>query len=78
MSMSFAKALAYLNISERSIVTIQGVNSPEHLASVMGTVLGNCIFTDIYLTNSPELCLKQIKETKSKIIVCDTYKRLRA
>ena len=58
MSMSFAKALAYLNISERSIVTIQGVNSPEHLASVMGTVLGNCIFTDIYLTNSPELCLK--------------------
>ena len=43
----------------------------------MGTVLSNCIFTDIYQTNSPEVCLFQVAETKSKVIVVDTYKRLK-
>lgn len=76
--MHFAKALACLNVSERSIVTIQGMNSPEHLASIMGSILANCIFCDVYMTNSPEVLLAQIMETKSKVIVCDTYKRLRA
>lgn len=43
----------------------------------MGTVLSNCIFTDIYQTNSPEVCLFQVAETQSKVIVVDTYKRLK-
>lgn len=29
------------------------------------------------MTNSAEVCLKQVRETKSKVIVCDTYKRLK-
>ena len=78
MSMHFAKALVYLGVAERSCITIQGMNSPEHLTSIMGSVLANCIFSDIYMTNSPEICLRQVRETKTKIIVCDTYKRLKA
>jgi len=77
MAMHFAKALVSLGVSERSCVILQGMNSPEHLAAIMGTVLANCIYTDIYMTNSPEVCLKQFRETNTKIIVCDTYKRLR-
>ena len=76
--MHFAKALTYLGVPERSCITLQGMNSPEHLASIMGSVLANCIFSDIYMTNNPEVCLKQVQETKSRVIVCDTYKRLRA
>lgn len=30
------------------------------------------------MTNSAEVCLKQVQETKSKVIVCDTYKRLKS
>ena len=78
MSMHFAKALAVLGVAERSCVMIQGMNSPEHLASMMGAILANCIFCDVYMTNSAEVCLKEVKETGTKIIVCDTYKRLKA
>mmetsp|Transcript_9935 Transcript_9935/g.12370 ORF Transcript_9935/g.12370 Transcript_9935/m.12370 type:complete len:126 (+) Transcript_9935:431-808(+) len=78
MSMHFAKALVHLGVKERSCLTLQGINSPEHLAAIMGSVLANCIYTDTYLTNSPTVCLKQVQETNTKIIVCDTYKRLRA
>ena len=78
MSMHFAKALAYLGIPERACVMIQGKNSPEHLAAIMGSILSNCIFTDIYMTNNPEQILKQVRETGSKVIICDTYKRLKA
>ena len=56
---------------------IQGVNSPEHIVSIMGSVLSNCIFADIYMTNNPQVCLNQASETKAKILVCDTYKRLK-
>ena len=76
--MHFAKALVYLGVPERSCVTLQGMNSPEHLASIMGAVLSNCIFSDIYMTNNPDMCLKQVRETKTKVIICDTYKRLKA
>ena len=75
--MHFAKALVQLGVKERSCVTLQGINSPEHIASIMGCVLANCIYTDTYLTNSPEVCLKQVKETSTKVIICDTYKRLK-
>lgn len=44
----------------------------------MGAVLANCIFTDTYLTNSPSVCLKQVRQTGTRVIVCDTYKRLKA
>lgn len=42
-----------------------------------GAILSNCIFTDIYPTNSPDLCLQQAGLTQAKVIVCDTYKRLK-
>ena len=77
MSFAFAKALHVLGISERSCVLIQGVNRPEHMISMMGTTLSNCIYTDIYMTNNPKVCYSQVEQTKARIIVCDTYKRLR-
>ena len=58
--MHFAKALVYLDVPERSCVTLQGMNSPEHLASIMGTVLANGIFTDVYVTQNPEVCVRQV------------------
>ena len=77
MSFAFAKALHVLGIPERSCVLVQGLNSPEHIVSIMGTVLSNCIFADIYMTNNPQVCLYQATQTKAKILVCDTYKRLK-
>lgn len=44
----------------------------------MGTILSNCIFSDIYMTNNPKVCLHQATETKARIIICDTYKRLKS
>ena len=78
MSMHFAKALIHLGVKERSCLMLQGMNTPEHLASIMGAVLANCIFTDTYMTNSPSACLKQVRETGTRVIVCDSYKRLKA
>ena len=75
--MSFAKALHIAGIKDRSVVLIQGVNTPEHLAAMAGTILSNCIFTDIYPTNSPDLCIYQAGFTQAKLIVCDTYKRFK-
>ena len=77
MSFAFAKALHVLGIPERSCILIQGLNRPEHLVSMMGSVLSNCIYSDIYMTNNPRVCLSQVETTKARIIVCDTYKRLR-
>ena len=77
MALAFAKALHVLGIQERSVVLIQGNNSPEHLASIAGAVLSDCIYTDIYPTNSPALSMYQAKFTKAKVLVCDTYKRLK-
>jgi len=57
MAMAFAKALVSLGVPERSTVLIQGDNTPEHMAAMMGTILANCVFSDIYPTNSAEMCL---------------------
>lgn len=54
--MAFAKALVSLGLPERSTVLIQGENSPEHMAAIMGTILANCVFCDIYPTNSADIC----------------------
>jgi len=75
--MSFAKMMHALDVPERSTVLISGYNSPEHLAAIMGTVLSNCIFSDIYVTQSPELCMSFVRRLKVQVIVCDTYKRLK-
>jgi len=45
-SISFAKSCVALNIPERSCITIQGFNSPEHFISIMGTMMSNSIFSD--------------------------------
>jgi len=37
-----------------------GYNSPEHFMSIMGVILSNCIFSEIYLTTGPEACATQI------------------
>ena len=55
--MAFAKGLIALGVPARSIVLLQGYNSPEHFAALIGSTLANCISCDIYLTNSPEICL---------------------
>lgn len=44
---------------------------------MLGSVISNCIFSDTYQTNSPENCLFQVRDSKSKVIVCDTYRRLK-
>jgi long-chain-fatty-acid--CoA ligase ACSBG len=40
-------------------------------------VLANCIYTDIYPTNSQEVSVYQASFTEARVIVCDTYKRLK-
>jgi len=75
--MAFAKALHVMGVGERSVVLIQGVNTPEHFAAMAGTALANCIITDIYPTNSQDICIHQASFTEAKVIVCDTYKRLK-
>ena len=76
--MHFARALVGVGVQERSVVLIQGANTPEHVACIMGTTLANCVFTDIYPTNSPKVCLYQTQHSNAKVIICDTYLRLKA
>lgn len=76
-SLRFAKGLHALGIEEGSCISFLGYNSPEHFIALMGSILSNCIVTEIYLTNTPSACLQQIQHSNSKVIVCDTYKTLR-
>lgn len=76
-SIAFAKSLVHIGIPERSVITIQGFNSPEHFMAIMGTVCCNCIFSDQYSTNSPAACLKQIKHSGSTMLVCDSWQTLK-
>lgn len=71
----FAKALHALGVPERARVCFLGPNSPEHFMALMGTILANCIFTEIYITNGPQACATQIQHSQSQVIVCDTRKR---
>lgn len=48
------------------------------MACIMGTILAGCIFSDIYPTNSENVCLYQVKHSQAKIIICDTYARLKS
>ena len=73
--MQLAKTLHILGVPERSRVCILGYNSPEHFMSIMGTILSNCIFTEVYLTNGPEACAQQVLHSDAQIIICDTFKR---
>ena len=77
LSMHFARALVALGVEERSVVLIQGANTPEHMVCIMGTILANCVFSDIYPTNMPDVCLYQVKHSQAKVICCDTYARLK-
>lgn len=52
-----------------------GHNSPEHFMSLMGTILSNCVFTEVYITNGPEACAQQIQHSEAQVIVCDTMRR---
>jgi long-chain-fatty-acid--CoA ligase ACSBG len=56
-AMSFAKAMAKFNISERTGVSIMGFNAPEWAIAFQGTIMFNCISNGIYITNEPEACL---------------------
>ena len=78
MAMAFAKALVSLGVAPRSTVLIQGENTPEHFACMMGTILANCIVADIYLTNSAEVCKMQAQHSNARVIVCDNYARLKS
>ncbi len=74
-AMQVAKALHVLGVPERSTVCLMGHNSPEHFMSVLGAVLANCVFTEVYLTNGPAACAKQVLHSQAQVIICDTYKR---
>lgn len=76
-SLAFSKALVASGVPQRSIVTIQGLNSPEHFMAVMGTICANCIFSDQHMTSSPQACLQQMKHSGSKIIVCESWQTLK-
>jgi len=67
-----------MGIPERSVCLVQGMNTPEHMSCIMGTVLANCVFSDIYPTNSSDVCLYQVKHSQAKVICCDSYARLKA
>ena len=77
-SLQFAKSMIHLGIPERSVITIQGVNSPEHFMAIMGSICSNCVFSDQYLTNSPEACLLQVQHSGTTMIVCDTWSTLKS
>lgn len=74
-SIQIAKTLHALGIEERSRVCFMGHNSPEHFMAIMGTILSNCIFTEVYITNGPDACVNQVIHSQAQVIVCDTYQR---
>ena len=45
--------------------------------ALMGTLLYNCVFTEVYITNGPDACALQVQHSESQVIVCDTMKRYR-
>ena len=77
-SMKFAKAIHSLKVTEKSAVAIMGFNSPERLFSCMGAIFNNCVFTGIYITNTPEACLYQADHSEAEIICVETLDHLKA
>lgn len=51
-----AQTLIALDLEERSRVCFMGHNSPEHFMALMGCILANCIFTEVYATNGTGAC----------------------
>ena len=45
--------------------------------AIMGTICANSIFSDQYVTNSPQACLQQIEHSGSTFIVCDSWQTLK-
>jgi hypothetical protein len=56
---------------------MQGANTPEHFTAIAGSLLANCIYTDIYPTNSQDVSIYQASLTEARVLVIDTYKRLK-
>jgi len=63
--MNFAKALHCLGVKERTCISIMGMNSPEHFISLVGSIISNCIVSEIYATNGPEACIEQLTHSES-------------
>jgi acyl-CoA synthetase (AMP-forming)/AMP-acid ligase II len=76
-ALQFAKTLHVLGVSERSRICFMGHSSPEHFMSLMGTILSNCVFSEVYITNGPEACAQQVIHSQAQVVVCDTYERFR-
>lgn len=76
-ALSFAQTLLALEVPPRSRICFMGHNSPEHFMALMGCILADCIFTEVYATNGPQACLQQIAHCGAGVIVCDSYERYR-
>lgn len=75
--MNFAKALAKLEINERSSVAIMGFNCPQWFFACIGSILYNCVITGIYATNSSEACYYQTHHSEAEIIVVENFELLK-
>lgn len=71
-AMGFAKTLHALGVKEGSRICFMGHNSPEHFMALAGTILANCIFTEVYPTNGPAACAAQVTHSNAVVIVCDS------
>ena len=71
-AMLFAKALLKMRVQPRATIAFLGYNSPEHFIAMMGSILANCIISEIYPTSGPEACFKQVTHSKARVIVTDS------
>jgi len=76
-SFSFAKALAKLEVRERSAVAVMGFNSPEWVIGFLGGMIANCVSTGIYSTNAPEACHYQADHSEAEVILVENNELLK-
>jgi long-chain-fatty-acid--CoA ligase ACSBG len=70
--LSFARAMHFLGVTERSAVNVVGHNAPEWCISFIGGIANNCVSSGVYITNTPEACLYQAEHSEAEVIVVDS------
>ena len=71
-AVAFAKSLLKLGVSQRKAVNIMGFNAPEWVISACGSLMYNCVFSGVYITNAPDACQYQSEHSSAEVIVVDT------
>ena len=71
-TISFAKALHAVGVTERKAINITGYNSPEWVISFLGSIANNCVVSGVYITNTAEACIYQADHSDAEVIVVDS------